>query len=441
MRETRTPVAILGAGIVGVSCALALQQRGWQVTLIDRQPPGRETSFGNAGVLARSSLIPFNHPGLWAALPALLRNAGARFRYEPGYLLRNLPWALRFLLHARRGSFERTTTALDALIRLSGEVHLRWLTEAGERQRLRENGWLFLYRTKAGLEQSLAARDTFDRFGIATQVLDAPALAALEPDLRPIFARALWVQDAASVDNPGRVVQAYAALFASRGGCIVQQAASGLSRSAPDGAWRIPLADGSMHEAGRVVVALGPWSKEFLQRTQALSVPMAFERGHHMHYAPLEGARLSRPVYDTAGGYVLSPMDEGLRLTTGVHLAHQDAPPKLSQLHLAEAAARQAFALGTRLDDAPWLGCRPTLPDSRPAIGPCPGWPGLWLAFGHQHIGLNTGPGTGVLLAELMSGEPCAIDPAPFDPARFIRATPTTSSTPPTHRRTHHAST
>ena len=289
------------------------------------------------------------------------------------------------------------------------------------RQRLRENGWLFLYRTQAAFQRGQPARDTFDRFGITTQVLDAWALYALEPSLRPIFARALWVQDAASVDSPGRVVEAYAALFVSRGGCIVQQGVSGLAR--PDGGdpWRILMADGGVREADQVVVALGPWSAEFLRSTQALSVPMAFERGHHMHYGAAPDARLSRPVYDTAGGYVLSPMEQGLRLTTGVHLADQDAPPKLSQLNLAEAAARQAFPLGGRLDEAPWLGSRPTLPDSRPAIGQCPGRPRLWLAFGHQHIGFSTGPGTAALLAAQVSGEPCPIDPAPFSPSRFIR--------------------
>jgi D-amino-acid dehydrogenase len=140
-----------------------------------------------------------------------------------------------------------------------------------------------------------------------------------------------------------------------------------------------------------------------------------------MHYRAAGNATLSRPVYDPAGGYVLAPMAQGVRLTTGVELAAFDAPSSPLPLARAERAAREAFPLAERLDDAPWLGRRPTLPDSRPMIGEAPGRPGLWLAFGHQHVGWTTGPGTGALLAAMMAGDPAPIDPAPFAPGRFLR--------------------
>lgn len=133
-------VIVLGAGIVGVCCALELQRRGMQVTLVDRQDPGRETSFGNAGVLARSSLMPFNHPGLWRQLPRLLGNDTVQFRYRASYLARNLGWAAGFLARARPSVFRETTAALDSLIRRSATEHLRLLDQAGARQRLRDSG-------------------------------------------------------------------------------------------------------------------------------------------------------------------------------------------------------------------------------------------------------------------------------------------------------------
>lgn len=113
-------------------------------------------------------------------------------------------------------------------------------------------------------------------------------------------------------------------------------------------------------------------------------------------------------------------MEQGLRLSTGVQLTDREAPRNLAQLDLAERAAREAFPLEERLDKEAWLGSRPTLPDSRPVIGECPGRPGLWLAFGHQHIGFNTAPGTAALLGAMMAGEACAFDPAPFRPSRFL---------------------
>ncbi|MFZ4745231.1 MAG: NAD(P)/FAD-dependent oxidoreductase, partial [Limnohabitans sp.] len=124
------------------------------------------------------------------------------------------------------------------------------------------------------------------------------------------------------------------------------------------------------------------------------------------------------------GAYVLSPMkdDQGadvFRLSTGVELAARDDAPNLQQLEAAENAARRVLPMKSAVPDSDWLGSRPTTPDSRPVIGEMPNCPGLWLAFGHQHIGFSTGPGTGVLLAELMSSEPTSIDPRPFAPTRY----------------------
>ena len=416
----KNTVAVLGAGIVGVSCALELQRRGFDVTIFDRTGPGRETSYGNAGVIARSSLMPFNHPGLWSTLPKLLKNRSASFRYDPLFLAKNLTWALKFLSNARASAFHETTAALDALIRLSTREHQRLLTEAGAVHRLRTTGWLFLYRSEAGFLGSRLSRDTFEKFDIATQVLDARELAELEPHLKPLFPRALWIRDTWSVDSPGQVVEAYARLFTARGGRIRQASIGALRRSNTSDAWQVTEDAGTVYEVSRVVLALGPWTREFAKKSLGLSVPMAFERGYHMHYRAASGASLGRPVYDTGGGYVLSPMEQGLRLSTGVQLADRAAPPDLAQLDLAEQAAREAFPLEARLEKEAWLGSRPTLPDSRPIIGECPGRAGLWLAFGHQHIGFNTGPGTAALLGSMMAGETCAFDPAPFRPSRFL---------------------
>jgi D-amino-acid dehydrogenase len=241
----------------------------------------------------------------------------------------------------------------------------------------------------------------------------------LEPHLRPVFRRALWVQDASSVDSPGEVVRAYVAWLQALGGTLHEASATQLLRQ-PNG-WTVHT-DGTAHHADHVVVALGPWSRDFLRQQFGLRLPMGFERGQHRHFEPAAGTALGRPVYDTAGGYVLAPMAQGLRLTTGVELNAQHAPPHRAQLDAAEQAAREAMPLGDRTPEADWLGSRPTLPDSRPVIGACPGHAGVWLALGHQHIGFSTGPGTAELLAQLMLGEPPALTPYPFRPQRFLRA-------------------
>ncbi len=410
-------VLVLGAGMVGAACALELQRRGLDVALVDAREPGSETSHGNAGVLTRSSIVPFNNPALWRALPGLLANESASLRYDPAYLLRNIGWSMRFLLAARRGTFERTVAALDPLIRLSLREHERLLAESGQLARLRRDGWMFLYRQPprtAGMRLQL---EVYQRCGVEVEELDPAAIHALEPALRPIFARGLLIRAARSVDDPGAVVRAYAELFARRGGRLLRRRAVGLERQARG--WSVRFEQGSVEQAQQVVVALGPWSAAFL-RTAGLRIPMAFERGYHMHYAgAADGApALTRPIHDAQAGYVLSPMRRGLRLSTGVELNDLDAPPRHAQLEAAQRAAAQALELGRRLDENPWKGARPTLPDSRPMIGELPRR-GLWAAFGHQHIGFSTGPGSASLLGALMAGEPAPIDPAPFAPQRF----------------------
>ena len=417
-REGRD-VIVLGAGIVGVCCALELQRRGMSVQLVDRREPGMETSMGNAGVLARSSLMPFNHPGLWSQLPRLLKNDTVQFRYRWQYLARNLGWAARFLLSARPSVFQETAEALDGLIRLSAPEHLRLMDASGARRRLRDTGWIFLYRTQAAWDSGALARRAFAQYEVPTQELSPAELAALEPALSPIFHRALWIQGSYSVDDPHEVVAAYAEIFRRQGGEFRRLAAGGIRRDGQG--WTVQGLEGSGSlTADRLVVALGPWSKDIL-KSVGISLPMAFERGYHMHYSGRGGASVTRPVYDTGGGYVLSPMARGLRLSTGVELDACDAPARTDQLDLAEARAREAFPLDKRLDPAAWLGRRPTLPDSRPMIGEAPRHPGLWLALGHQHIGFSTGPGTAKILGELMAdGGGAASRHQAFRPGRFI---------------------
>ena len=167
-----------------------------------------------------------------------------------------------------------------------------------------------------------------------------------------------------------------------------------------------------------VVIALGPWSDE-LARSLGLRLPFFVKRGYHMHYEANGNAGLTRPVLDLERGYVVTPMARGLRLTTGAEFARRDDPPSSVQLDRVEPFARELFPIGARKEAKPWMGRRPCLPDMRPVIGPFPGKPGLWLDFGHHHLGLTLGPVSGRLLAQLMSSEAPLADPAPFRAERF----------------------
>lgn len=409
-------ILVLGAGMVGVSCALALQKRGLKVALIDRREPGRETSYGNAGVISRSSILPLNNPGLWKNLPKYLGNRHAAVRYRLGHLLRHPGWVFGFLAAARPARLAPRVAALEALIAPSLPLHKRLMAEAGIAWRLRDNGFLELWRSEAGKAAAGARQLWLEDHGVRTQALDRQALSELEPGLNPIFATALLHQDSASVDWPGAVVEAYAGLFAARGGTILRDEVTGLERQAA--AWRAH-GRAAHYDADLAVVALGPWSAELLAPL-GLKVPLNAERGYHRHYKPAPGRFLNRPIYDVEAAYMLAPMELGLRLTSGVELADRDAADDHAQIEQVLPKAREAFPLAEAAEDVTWRGARPTLPDSLPMIGEAPRNPGLWLAFGNQHIGFSTGPVTGEILAAMITGEEPLADPAPFRPERYL---------------------
>lgn len=403
---------IVGAGMIGITAGLALRRGGWAVTVIDPHPPGSETSFGNAGIIGRGSVVPVNAPALWRMLPRILAGRHPGARVDARYALTAPRFLAGMLANATPARSRRTAAALNALLDGAPEAHAALMGEAGIAHRLRHTGWLKLYRGRRGA--SAGERAALERFGIAHEVLDAAAIAEREPHLAPVFGHGLWVRANASVDDPGAVVTAYAALLADRGGRIIAGRVRGLVPEPP----LALLEDGQEIAADRIIVAAGPWSADLLQPL-GYRPPSGVERGTSRYYRPRGNAVLNHPVYDAAGGYVLTPMAAGIRLTTGADFSGRDRPQRFRQLAAAERRAHAVFPLDGPADDRPWAGSRPSLPDSRPAIGPVPGHPAIWCSFGHGHIGFTSGPASAALLAALIDRRPPPFDPSAFDPARF----------------------
>jgi D-amino-acid dehydrogenase len=266
-----------------------------------------------------------------------------------------------------------------------------------------------------GMVAAKAERELLAEYGIAAELLDRQAISALEPNIVPAYTVGLLHTQTASVDSPGGVTQAYARMFAGSGGQIVQSEIKAIS---PEGdGWRVLLASGAIL-ARHVVVALGPWSAELI-RPLGYRVPLAFERGYHQEFKPNPARSLNRPIHDADGSFVMTPMERGIRVTSGVELTARDAPSSLAQLEAVVPLARSVVGFGEAAGPV-WRGARPTLPDSLPMIGAAPRHSGLWLAFGHQHIGFTTGPATGAAIAAMITGQPPAFDVVAFSPGRFL---------------------
>ncbi len=407
-------VIVLGAGIVGVSAAYAVRQRGLSVILIDRRKPGSETSHGNAGILSSGSILPLNRPSLWSALPAYMTNRHAALRWDPAWAIRNLDWLVRFLANATTSRIKPRATALHGLIGASLKLHREWIVKADAGQRIRETGWLKAWRSDA-IAAAKEEQAFLAEYGIASLLLDRQAISALEPNILPFYKVGLLHTQTASVNSPGAVVKAYARMFVGSGGQIRQ---SQINAIVPDGeGWRVVLADGGI-AARHVVVALGPWSGDLL-RPLGYRVPMAFERGYHREFQPNPARSLQRPIHDAEGSFLMTPMEQGIRVTTGVELTARDAPSSFAQLDQVVPIARGVVEFGEAVGE-PWRGARPTLPDSLPMIGPAPRHSGLWLAFGNQHIGFTTGPATGAAIAAMIGGATPSFDAGAFSPSRYL---------------------
>ena len=407
-------VAVLGAGIVGVSAAYAARQRGLSVILVDRREPGNETSYGNAGILSSGSILPLNKPSLWRALPSYITNRHAALRWDPAWAVGNIDWLVRFLANATPSRIKPRATALHGLIGASLKLHREWIVKADAGSRIRESGWLKAWRSDA-VEAAKQEQAFLAEYGIESRLLDRQAISALEPNILPVYKVGLLHTQTASVDSPGAVVKAYAKMFAGLGGVIRQ---SEIRTIAPDGeGWRVLLANGAI-SARHVVVALGPWSPDLL-RPLGYRVPMAFERGYHREFKPNPARSLLRPIHDAEGSFLMTPMEQGIRVTSGVELTGRDAPSSFAQLDAVVPAARSVVEFGEAVGE-PWRGARPTLPDSLPMIGPAPRHSGLWLSFGHQHIGFTTGPATGAAIAAMIGGAAPPFDVAAFSPSRYL---------------------
>ncbi|SLN58991.1 NAD(P)/FAD-dependent oxidoreductase [Oceanibacterium hippocampi] len=414
----RGHVVVLGAGMVGTASAVHLLRRGFQVTLVDRKGPAGETSYGNAGVISRGSIMPVMLPSMWRALPRYMSNADPSVWVDWRYLPAIVPWLARLARAITGPRLAATVAALDALARHALAEHEALMQLSGAGRYLVREGWMKLYRSEASFRASGFERARLDEAGIRHAIYDPAALAEREPSLRPLYARALHILDTASLTDPGAVCESHARWFREAGGALLIDGVEGIE--ARDDGYRVRL-PGRHLDADHVVVALGPWSRDFL-KPLGYRLPMDFERGYHLHFTAGDGASLARPVCDIDGGFVLAPMEKGIRVTSGVEFAGLDAPASRRQIDKVVPLARAAFPLGEPLQDEPWLGRRPSFPDSLPVIGPAPRHPGLWFAFGHGHIGLTLGPVTGRLVAEIIAGDTPLVDLAPYAATRFDAA-------------------
>jgi glycine/D-amino acid oxidase-like deaminating enzyme len=409
-------IAIIGAGVVGVACARALQRDGHRVTIYDPQPPGRGASFGNAGHIAIDHIRPLSRLDIVGQVPRMLMDPLGplciRWRDAPSLV----PWLARFALASRPAQVERGTAALASLMH---GVTAAWSEEVKGSNLaglFRAKGTLVVYHTDAAFAAGEAERAILKKHGIAVETMDGDAARARAPGLGPHIRHATCYPAAQHVVDPYALVTGLAEAFLREGGRIELQAVSGCE-AGPDGAVTAISTSYGRVPVDAVVLAAGLGSRDIAGRF-GLSLPLVAERGYHVMLDPA-GAKFDLPVTWGEYGFVLTPMESGIRLAGTVELGSATAPPSWARAELLITNARRLFPELIGAETSRWMGIRPTVPDYLPVIGPSPRHRNVFVATGHQHIGLTTATMTARLVRDLIAGKTPEIDIAPFSPGRF----------------------
>ncbi|MCK0197551.1 FAD-dependent oxidoreductase [Ancylobacter sp. 6x-1] len=408
-------IAIVGAGIVGLAIAFHLQRDGNRVRLIERGGVAEGASFGNAGAFAFTDILPLASPGILRKAPKWLMDPLGPLAIPPACLPNIAPWLLRFWRASLPDRYRHSMEVQGRLMAYAADSMTTMVAEAGLADHVRSNGNLELYESEAELAASMAGWQARERAGIGFEHVRGARLAELQPGLSPRFVAGTFTPGWKSVADPYLFALALFDAVMQRGGAIargevvaVEPAGEGVT---------LRLADGTTLAARQAVIAGGAWSRPLAKRLGD-AIPLETERGYNTTLPP--GAfDLKRQVTFGGHGFVVTPLSTGIRVGGAVELGGLKLPPNFarSAAMLTKAAA---FLPGLRTDGGKqWIGFRPSLPDSLPAIGASRASPRIFYAFGHGHLGLTQSAATGRLVADLATGRTPGIDPSPFRPDRF----------------------
>ena len=407
---------VVGAGIVGLSCAWSAQRRGWQVTLVDRDVEGDRASHGNAGGIAVSECAPLNLSGLGLQPLRWLLDPLGPLAIRPAHALRLWPWFLALRKVAQPANYLRIAGALAALNDRSLQDFERLLADIGMGRDLHKRGALTVYETPEAFRADAREWELKRSLGVRWRLVDAGELRALEPALAPVFTQAVMLEDWAHIDDPQRIVTGVRQHVQSLGARCV---AGEVSRLLVDGPAQpaVVLADGQRLAADRVLVAAGAWSAR-LARSIGDRPLLESERGYNTTL-PASTGLLQREVIFAERKFVATPLSVGLRIGGAAEFAGLDAPANYRRSDALLQLARRYLPQLDARDSRPWMGHRPATPDSLPVIGVSPAHPGVLYAFGHGHLGLTQSATTGELVGQLLDSARPSIDLAAYRIDRF----------------------
>ncbi len=419
MPQHDADVLVIGAGLVGAACALRLAHAGRQVCLMDGQAPGLGASFGNAGHIATEQRVPMANAQVLRAGLSWLRDANGPLRVRAAYLLPLLPWLARFVWAARPSALARGIAALTALQHTAMEdlTELMALAEIGHL--LHRCGYLRVWQSEGGERDAMAQIRDMAALGVTVEWVGTEQVRAEAPGLTSALRGGVCYPDTGHVVDPFAVCTGLVAALQVAGGQVQQAQADRIAQSS-GGPVVVGLSDGRQWSCRQVLLCAGAWSAP-LAASLGYRVPLDTERGYHITVPWPQGAApaaawtsMRRPIASIEHNVIMTPMTDGLRMTGTVEFGGLHLPPDPHRYALLHRSM-QALLPGIDTSGAStWMGFRPSLPDHLPVLGAAPHHPGVFFAFGHQHLGLTLCGTTARIMAELMQGETPSIDLTPY---------------------------
>jgi len=411
--KKKLEVGIIGAGIQGISNALFLQKKGFNVTVFDRDEPGSPAaSYGNAGHFSPYASVPINRPDVLSDVPAMLLSSTGPLALKWNYVPKMIPWFLKFIrncstkrmMHTAKNMHQILDLALPAYDELFDEIELDGLVE--------KKGILYIWN-----DQSLKSRELEinirNELGVDQQVVTPKEIHDLEPNIKPFYHGGVYYQHGRHARNPKKILLKLYDLFLKKRGKFLKMNIKDINFNNEK---PVIKTETQSFLFDKVVIACGSFSKKLTDNLDE-RIPLDTERGYHVHFKDCDHL-LSRPVIFQNRGFGITPMEQGLRVVGTVEFGGLDNP--LSKLRVKNLINNAKYMMG----DLPehydeWLGFRPTLPDYLPVIGPSKKHKNVYYCFGHHHLGWTLGPISGKIISGMIAEENTNLDLKPYSSLRF----------------------
>ncbi len=406
-------VGVIGAGIQGVSNALFLQKKGFEVTIFDREEPGSPVaSYGNAGHFSPYASLSLNRTDVLADVPAMLLSSTGPLALKWNYVPKMIPWFIKFILNTSKNRMMHTAKnmhqildlALPAYDELFDEINLDGLVE--------NKGILYIWNDKDLKSRDLEIK-VREELGVKQQLVNKSEIHDLEPNIKPFYHAGVYYPYARHAKNPKKILLKFFELFLKKGGKFEKKDIKDIQF---DNEKPVIVSDNEKYNFDKIVVACGAFSKR-LTDNLGERIPLDTERGYHVHFKNCDHL-LNRPVIFSNRGFGITPMEQGLRVVGTVEFGGLKNP--LSKSRIKNLINNAKYMLGDLPEhEDEWLGFRPTLPDFLPVMGPSKNYKNVFYCFGHHHLGWTLGPISGKIVSGMIAKENTNLNLDPYSSIRF----------------------